>query len=570
MTRYRNEYGRWLQFADKATVEELKSLEGQEEQLEYRFSKNLDFGTAGLRGVMMAGLNAMNVYTVGAATKGLAEYIKDLGAADRGVLIGCDSRIHSAEFSKVAAEVLTANGIKVYIFDELRPTPMVSYGTRAFHCIAGINITASHNPKEYNGYKVYFEDGAQISPDQATIISDYIRKTDVFSVERDNFDLAVSEGRITVVGKDFDEQYLSKVLAQRVDSSVVPAMAKRLKVVYSPFHGAGYRLVPEILRCSGLEQLFIVQEQALPDGSFPTVKSPNPENPEGFSLGIELAKKVESDLIIATDPDCDRVGVMAKNAKGQFETISGNCMGCLLLDYILSAHSENGTMPPDPYAVKTIVSTDLAEEICRCFGVKLYEVLTGFKYIGEVIKRHEDSGKGSFILGFEESYGYLKGTYARDKDAVVASMLITEMAAYYKEKDMTLIDARTAMYEKYGYFAEKTENFQIAGLDALEKMQNIMKNIRESHPKELGGMRIVRIGDYLTGIAEDPRSERIEPTGLPSSNVLSFTTDAGCKVLVRPSGTEPKIKIYLLCRGTDAAEANARLAACAETVRSWI
>ncbi len=570
MTQYQNEYERWLQFTDDQTKEELRALKDNREEIEYRFAKRLSFGTAGLRGVMMAGLNAMNNYTVAAATKGLATYIQDLGAEKRGVLIGCDSRINSSEFSKTAACVLAACGIKVYIFDELRPTPMVSFGTRYLNCIAGINITASHNPKEYNGYKVYFKDGAQISPEQAEIISGYIEKTDVFSVETVDFDSAVKDGSITVVGRDFDDIYLEKVLDEQVDKKIVREMQEKLRVVYTPFHGAGYRLVPEVLRKIGLKQLYTVKEQAIPEGSFPTVKSPNPENPEGFALGIALAEEVQSDLVIATDPDCDRVGVMARNKDGKFETISGNCMGGLLLHYILSAHSENGTMPPEPYAVKTIVSTDLAFAICEKFGVKLYEVLTGFKYIGEVIKKSEESGHGSYILGFEESYGYLKGTYARDKDAVVASMLIVEMAAYFKKKGMTLCDAREEMYRTYGFFAERTDNIQMKGLDAAEKMRALMEGIRKEPPAKIGGMRVLKVGDYLSETVTVLSTGEQTATGLPQSDVLAYTLDTGCRVLVRPSGTEPKVKIYLLCRGDTKEEAQGRLEACAATVSSWV
>ena len=570
MTKHGCEYERWLQFADKDTVQELKTIENKPEEIEYRFGSMLSFGTAGLRGVMMAGLYAMNAYTVGAATKGLADYIKELGAEERGVLIGCDSRLNSGAFSKIAACVLAANGIKVYLFDELRPTPMVSFGTRYFGCIAGINITASHNPKEYNGYKVYFEDGAQISPEQAEVISSYIRKTDVFSVEKADFYSAVKEGKILLVGKDFDEIYLEKVLEQQVDPAVVPQMAKDLKVVYTPFHGAGYRLVPEALRRTGLKELYIVPSQAFPDGMFPTVVSPNPENPEGFVQGVALAKTIDSDLVIATDPDCDRVGVMAKNKIGEFETISGNCMGGLLLNYILSAHSENDTMPPEPYAVKTIVSTDVAGEICKKFGVKLYEVLTGFKYIGEVIKKSEEAGRGSFILGFEESYGYLKGTYARDKDAVVATMLIVEMAAYFKKKGMTLCDAKEELYRTYGYFAEHTANIQMKGLDATERMKNLMAKIRKDPPKQIGGKTVILVTDYLSSLSTNIETGVTRSVDLPASDVLAFTLCDNSRILVRPSGTEPKVKVYLLCRGETREESEACLAACKETMNAVI
>lgn len=569
MTRYRCEYERWLQNADEESVRLLKEIENDDREIEYRFSKNLSFGTAGLRGVMMPGLYAMNAYTVGAATAGLARYIRELGAEERGVLIGCDSRLHSREFAERAACVMVENGVKVYLFDELRPTPMVSYGVRELNCIAGINITASHNPKEYNGYKVYYEDGAQISPAQAQIIASYIDRTDVFSVSAYPYEKALKEGKIVLLGRDFDEKYLARVMEEQVDREAVKR-AKDLKIVYTPFHGAGYRLVPEVLRRIGVGQLYVVPEQEAPDGNFPTVRSPNPENPEGFACGIALAKRIGADLVIATDPDCDRVGVTAKNAAGEFETVSGNCMGALLLDYIMRAHKENGTTPPDPYAVKTIVTTDLALEVCRRYGVKLYEVLTGFKYIGEVMTGCQRKGKGSFILGYEESYGYLKGTYARDKDGVVASMLIAEMAAYYASRSMTLIDAREELMKTFGFFAEKTVSVQFPGVDAAEKMRKVMEKIRRDPPETIGGVRVRRVGDYLDGYFTCKVTGNRKKTGLPRSDVLSFTLFDRCKVLVRPSGTEPKVKIYFLCRGKDAAQAQRKIAACEEDMRKYI
>ena len=568
MTRAESEYRRWMNFADEETRKELKKIEKDKKQIEYRFSRMLSFGTAGLRGVMTPGLYAMNEYTVAAATKGLADYILSVGAEKRGVLIGCDSRIHSWDFARTAARVLVEYGVKVFLFDELRPTPMVSFGVRELGCIAGINITASHNTKEYNGYKVYYEDGAQITLEQAEIISGYISRTDVFSVRQANFDEAVRSGAVTMIGRDFDEKYLSKVLEQQVDRTIV-RKAKDLKIVYTPFHGAGYRLVPEVLGRIGVKNLYIVPEQQEPDGSFPTVKSPNPENPEGFALGIALAGKVGADLVIATDPDCDRVGVVAKNADGRFECISGNCMGALLLNYILEAHTKNGTTPPDPYAVKTIVTTDLAAEICKKYGVKLYEVLTGFKYIGEVIKKSLEKGKGSYILGFEESYGYLKGSYARDKDGVVASMLISEMAAYYRTKGMTLIDARGKLFEEYGYFAEKTVNIAFEGVDAQEKMKKLTERLRRQPPESIGGSKVRRVGDYLEGFFTCKVTGNRKKTGLPQSDVLSYSLFNRCKVLVRPSGTEPKVKIYLLCRGRTAKEAEERLNACLADAENW-
>jgi len=564
------EFERWCKLADSETVAELTAKADDAEWIRYYFQGPLAFGTAGLRGTMNAGTFAMNRYTVAQATQGLADLInREAGNAARGVLIGYDSRNNSPEFARITASVLAANGIKVYLYDELRPTPMVSFGLRHLGCIAGVNITASHNPKEYNGYKVYWEDGAQISLEQAIVVSDSINATDIFEgVKSCDYEAALDEGKIVIVGPKLDEVYLENVMAQQVDPKAIARTADDLKVVYTPFHGAGYRLVPEVLKRAGLKYLYPVPEQATPDGNFPTVKSPNPENPEGFALGIELAEKIKSDLIVGTDPDADRVGVMARGKDGKFVTITGNQMGALLLDYILTAHTENGTMPPEPFAVKTIVTTELAAAICRKFDVKLHNVLTGFKFIGEVIYQSEVSGHGSYILGFEESYGYLKGTYARDKDAVVATLLIIEMASYYRKKNMTLIDALESVFERYGFYVEKTVNVTMAGLDGTERMAKLMAKLRENTPKTVGGLPVVAVRDYKEGTITAANGS-VTPTGLPKSNVLCFDLEGGNTVVVRPSGTEPKIKFYLLCRGENEAEAKAILAACEKESASW-
>ncbi len=559
MNDFMKEYERWCCLADEETKRELETIKNDEELIKYRFSKNLSFGTAGLRGTMNAGLYAMNRYTVAQATKGLAELINAENAGRRGVVIGYDCRNNSEKFAKISACVLAANNIKVYIYDELRPTPMISFGLRHLGCIAGINITASHNPKEYNGYKVYWEDGAQISPEQAKTVSASIEKTDIFSVEAIDFDEGVKSGIITVIPRDIDEIYIDNVISQQVDKKTVPKVSEEMGIVYTPFNGAGYRLIPEVLRRIGFKNIYTVAEQSMPDGNFPTLRSPNPENSEGFVLGIEVAQKTGCDLVVASDPDADRVGVVAKNREGEFVTISGNAMGAMLLEYILTAYTENGNMPSDPYAVKTIVSTTLAKAICEHYNVKLYDVLTGFKYIGEVIKESEKVGKGSFILGFEESYGYLKGTYARDKDAVVASMLICEMAAYYKDKDMTLCDALEKLFEKYGYYTEKTLNVEMKGLDGSERMAALMSKIRNETPTAFGGEKIVTVKDFLKGEVTDLASGEKTPTGLPSSDVMYFVTECGNTVIFRPSGTEPKVKIYLLIKGNDKASADEAL-----------
>ncbi len=569
---YRQEYLKWLSSdkVDDATKEELRALEGDEEEIKFRFISYLAFGTGGLRGTMVAGINAMNVYTVAHATQGFANLILKEGKADRGVVIAHDSRNNSDLFSRVTAEVFAANGIKVYYFDALRPTPVLSFAIRYLGTIAGVNVTASHNPKEYNGYKAYWEDGAQLSLEQADLVSSYIAATDIFEgVRRADFDEAVADGRIEIVGTIVDDAFISNVTAQLIDKNAIPAMADDLKVVYTPLHGCGHRLVPEVLRLCGLKHLFTVGEQMVIDGNFPTVKSPNPEYPEALALGVKLAEKVGSDLVLATDPDADRVGIMARNRQGAFVSVTGNQVGALLLDYILTAYENTGTMPDKPYAVKTIVSTELATKICKEHGVELYNVLTGFKFIGEVIKNHDDVGNGHYLFGFEESYGYLKGTYARDKDSVVASMLIVEMAAYYKAKGMTLYDALTEMYEKYGYYTENTVNVVMKGLDGAERMKALMNALRENPPAEIGGKRVTAVRDYLSGNITDTATGAVSPTGLPSSNVLYFECEGGNVVVVRPSGTEPKIKLYLLINGACEKCCEETLKAFRNTVEAW-
>ena len=569
---YKQAYQRWLSSdkVDEATKQELLALDGNDEEIKFRFISYLAFGTGGLRGTMIAGMNAMNVYTVAHATQGFANLILKEGMADRGVVIAHDSRNNSDLFSRVTAEVFAANGIKVYFFDSLRPTPVLSFAIRYLNTIAGVNITASHNPKEYNGYKAYWEDGAQLSLEQADLVSSYINATDIFEgVKRMDFDTAVAEGKIEIVGTVVDDAFIQNVTAQLVDKTAIPSIADDLKVVYTPLHGCGYRLVPEVLRLCGLKHLYTVGEQMVIDGNFPTVKSPNPEYPEALSLGVKLAEKVGSDLVLATDPDADRVGIMVRNSENKFVTITGNQVGALLLDYVLTAYENTNTMPEKPYAVKTIVTTELATKICREHGVDLYNVLTGFKFIGEVIKNHDDIGDGNYLLGFEESYGYLKGTYARDKDSVVASMLIVEMAAYYKAKGMTLYDALVNMFEKYGYFIENTVNVTMPGLDGVEKMKALMNELRKNPPAEIGGKKVVSIRDYLTETITDLITGAVTPTGLPASNVLYFECEGGNVVVVRPSGTEPKIKLYLLVNGACENCCKATLEAFKKTVETW-
>ncbi len=569
---YMDVYKSWLtsDLIDEVTKAELRSIADNEEEIKFRFIGYLAFGTGGLRGTMMAGTNAMNPYTVAHATQGFANLILKEGAADKGVVVGRDSRNNSELFARITAQVMAANGIKVYFLDALRPTPVLSFAIRELGCIGGVNVTASHNPKEYNGYKAYWEDGAQLSLEQAGLVSSYIEATDLLTeVKKIDFEEGVMQGIIEIVGAEIDDAFIANVTAQRVDVNAIPSVADELKIVYTPLHGTGHRLVPEVLRLCGVKHLYTVWQQMVIDGDFPTVAYPNPEFPETLALGARLAEQVGSDLVIATDPDADRCGIMARNTEGKFVCLTGNQVGALLLDYILTAYEETGTMPEKPYAVKTIVTTELATKVCASHGVDIYNVLTGFKFIGEVIKNHDDVGDGHYLFGFEESYGYLKGTYARDKDAVVAAMLIVEMAAYYKKKDMTLYDAMMALYEKFGYYAEGTVNVTMKGLDGQAKMQALMEDIRNNPPAELGGKKVIEMRDYQTETITDLVTGEKRPTGLPVSNVLYFMAEGGNVVVIRPSGTEPKIKLYLLVNGTDKASCDATMAAFRDSVSGW-
>ncbi len=563
MDAYLNNYHRWLNSDKLSETEkaELLSIKDDDTEIRLRFTDYLSFGTAGLRGTMKVGMNAMNVHTVAYATQALAELIREEGRCADGVAIAYDSRNNSELFAKTAASVLAAADIPVYIFDELRPTPELSFALRELHCVAGINITASHNPKQYNGYKAYWEDGAQLPPEHANVVSATMAKLDIFDdVHTVSFEEALAAGKIHILGHEMDEKYLACVQAQAVNPNAVTAVADDLKIVYSPLHGTGYRLVPEVLRRIGLQHLYTVPEQMVIDGNFPTVEKPNPEYPAAFTLGIEIANSVGSDLVIATDPDADRVGVVTRTPDGSFATITGNQMGALLLDYILTAYEETGTMPEIPFAVKTIVTTELAAKICAAHNVKMHNVLTGFKFIGEVIKDYEQKGYGTFVLGFEESYGYLKGTYARDKDAVVAAMLICEMTAYYKAKGMTLSDALDGLYERYGYCFEANVEIYMEGLEGPARMAAKMDALRNPPPAEIAGCRVVRFGDYQAQTITDCASGQVESTNLPKSNVLAFTLDNGDVIVARPSGTEPKIKFYFMLAGSDRAETEAKMA----------
>ena len=549
---YREKYQLWLETeaTDEATKSELRAIEYNEDEIKFRFSKRLDFGTAGLRGTMKAGTNAMNVYTVAQATQGFADLIKNETGTERPVVIAYDSRNCSELFAKTTASVFAANGLKTYIFNELRPTPVLSYAVRRLGCIAGVNITASHNPKEYNGYKAYWEDGAQLPPDHAQTVSEYIDRTDIFTdVKYADFDAELERGNIVMLDEDFDADYITEVLAQSVYPNVIKKVADDLKIVYSPLCGTGYRIVPEVLKKAGFKHIYTVKEQMKPDGDFPGIRFPNPQFPEVFEKGIEIADEVGSDVIIATDPDADRVGIMIRGADGKFKTITGNQVGALLIEYIATAYEETGTMPENPYVVKTIVTTELAAKICEAHGIRIFNVLTGFKFIGEVIKKLEVTGHDNYLLGFEESYGYLKGTYARDKDAVVATMLISEMAAYYRDRGMTLSDALDKLYERYGYYLESTKNITMDGFDAAEKMQKLMDTLRNTPPTDIGGYKVCEIRDYKSGEVKKIGSSDVESTGLPKSDVLYFVLENGDRIVIRPSGTEPKVKLYFLVSG---------------------
>lgn len=563
MANYQNEYTRWLESSVLSAKEreELESIKNNEELKEFRFSNPMDFGTAGLRSTMYQGIGNMNRFTVAQTTRGIAALIKAQGGENRGVAIAYDSRNNSREFAKISACVLAGAGIKSYIFDDIRPTPELSFAVRELGALAGINITASHNPKEYNGYKAYWEDGAQISPEQAKIVSSERSKFDVLDMSNIvDYDDGVKSGMIVELHSDFDERYLEEVMKTSIYAEAISNVADDLKVVYTPLHGAGYKLVPEIFKRVGLKHLYTVDEQMIPNGDFPTVEKPNPEYPAVFKLGIAIANRVGSDLVIATDPDSDRVGVMARTKTGEFETITGNQMGALLLDYVIKARKITDTLPEGAYCVKSLVSTDMAYRIAKTNGIKLHDVLTGFKFIGEVIKNYEHAGKkDGFLLGFEESYGYLLGSYARDKDAVGASMMILEMTAYYKKLNMTLSDALEKLYENYGLYRERTVDIYMEGLDGIEKRRRVMQSLRDNPPKTLGGVPVSKSGDFKTGLVTTLATGATESTGQPSSDVLYYTLENEDKIIVRPSGTEPKIKIYILAHGEDAASTDEKV-----------
>ncbi|MBR2021613.1 MAG: phospho-sugar mutase [Clostridia bacterium] len=557
------QYEKWLSFEglEKDLRDELLAIKNDEKEIKERFYAPLSFGTAGLRGIIRAGICGMNIYTVAQATQGLAVLVNKENRAKDGVIIASDTRIKSDEFVRVCAEVLAANGIKTFVFDAPRPTPELSFALREMKAAAGINITASHNPKVYNGYKAYWSDGAQISPEQAVIVSDAINSVDIFEgVKRMNFDEGVKAGLINIIGEEIDEKYINVVLEHRVNPEAIPAVADDFKVVYTPFHGTGAKLIPEVLKRAGLKHLYTVKEQMIPDGNFPTVKSPNPEDKEGFALGIEIAKKEGCDLIVGTDPDADRTGVILKTGDGDFISLTGNQIGVMLISYIIEARKLTGTLPKNACVIKSIVSTPLADAVCEANGVTLMEVLTGFKFIGEKMTEFEETKEYTYIFGFEESYGYLCGSYARDKDAVSASMLIVEMAAFYAKQGKTLYDVLCGIFEKYGYYVEGVQNLAFPGVDGADKMKALMQNLRDNAPDVIGGKKVISFSDYKASVKKnaDGTEEKIT---LPKSDVLLFVTECGDKIFVRPSGTEPKVKLYYLANDKTKAAVDKKIAA---------
>lgn len=555
---------------DDATKSELKSLEGNEDEIFDRFYRELEFGTGGLRGVIGAGTNRMNFYTVGKATQGLANFINKQGAAAKGVAIAFDSRRMSPEFADTAACVLAANGIKAYIFDSLRPTPELSFALRTLGCTAGIVVTASHNPPEYNGYKVYWEDGAQITaPKDAQIIGEVNAIKDYAEIKKMTTEEAKAAGLYEVIGKEIDDKYMEALKKLVLHPEAIKQMASSLKIVYTPLHGTGNVPVRRVLKELGFEQVTVVPEQELPDGNFPTVSYPNPEDKKAFALALDLAKKVDADLVLATDPDADRLGVYAKDTKtGEYKVFTGNMSGMLICEYEMSQKKALGILPANGALVTTIVSSNMAQAVAKEYGMKFIECLTGFKYIGEQIKFFEQTGSNEYVFGFEESYGCLVGTHARDKDAVVAVMALCEAAAYYKTQGITLWDQMLNIYNKYGYYKEDLFTITFKGADGAKKMQDMMDAYRKNTPKQVGAYKVLRLRDYKNDVITDLATGETTPTGLPKSNVLYFELENDAWFCVRPSGTEPKIKFYAGIKGTSLEDSAKKLDELMEAIRN--
>ena len=571
---YKKNYEQWLNSPALSEAEktELAAIAGDEKEIESRFFSQLEFGTAGLRGTMGVGLYRMNIHVIRHATQAFAKVILNEGpeAVKKGVAICFDCRNNSDTFAREAACIMAAAGIPVRLFESLRPTPELSFAIREYGCTAGINITASHNPKEYNGYKVYWSDGAQLPPNHADEVAKIMRESDVFDVRVADYDKAVADGLITIMGQETDEKFLKNVMEQVNDQAAVDAVADTFKMVYTPFHGTGHKLIPEALKRLGMKHVICVPEQMVIDGNFPTVASPNPENPEGFALAVELANKEGADFILGSDPDADRVGLMVR-AGDEFKVLTGNQTGVLLLDYLIGAKQRTGKMPKNPVALKTIVTTEMARKVAEVNGLKCFDTFTGFKFLAQKKDQLEGSGEGNVIMSYEESYGYMLGSYVRDKDAVTAAVAMTEMAAYYAGKGMTLYDALMALYEKYGNYGERTMNLVMPGLDGLKKMADLMANLRKDPPKEVGGETVKLWKDYKDGSVVDAATGERSQMELSGSNVLRYELADGTSVIVRPSGTEPKVKVYILAQGAsqaDCADKVARYSAWAEGLKN--
>ena len=559
MKDYMKIYQEWLSnpYFDEATKEELRAIEGNENEIKERFYMDLEFGTAGLRGIIGAGINRMNIYVVRRATQGLANYIIKQGAANKGVAIAYDSRHMSPEFAMEAAMTLAANGIKAYKFESLRPTPELSFAVRELGCVAGINITASHNPPEYNGYKVYWEDGAQFTPPHDKgVTEEVLAIEDLSTVKTTDEASATAAGLYQVIGQEIDDKYIAQVKAQVVNQKAIDEMQDQITIVYTPLHGTGNIPARRVMKEIGFTHVYVVPEQELPNGDFPTVSYPNPEAKEAFELGLKLAKEKNADLVLATDPDADRLGVYVKDTKsGEYIPLTGNMSGSLLCEYVLSQKQAAGKIPADGQVVKSIVSTNLIDAVAKSYGAELIEVLTGFKWIGKQILKNETTGHGTYLFGMEESYGCLIGTYARDKNAISATAALCEAAAYYKQKGMTLWDAMIAMYEKYGYYKDAVKAIGLSGIEGLAKIQSIMETLRNNTPTEVGGYKVTSARDYKLDTIKNMATGEVKPTGLPSSNVLYYDLEDGAWICVRPSGTEPKIKFYFGVKGTSLKDA---------------
>ena len=574
MKDYMKIYQEWLSnpYFDEDTKAELRAIEGDENEIKERFYMDLEFGTAGLRGVIGAGINRMNIYVVRRATQGLANYIIKQGGADKGVAIAYDSRHMSPEFAMEAAMTLAANGIKAYKFESLRPTPELSFAVRELGCIAGINITASHNPPEYNGYKVYWEDGAQFTPPHDKgVTEEVLAIEDLSTVKTTDEASAAAAGKYEVIGREIDDKYIAQVKAQVVNQKAIDEMQDQISIVYTPLHGTGNIPARRVMKELGFTHVYVVPEQELPDGGFPTVSYPNPEAAEAFSLGLKLAAEKNADLVLATDPDADRLGVYVKDAgSGEYIPLTGNMSGSLLCEYVLSQKKAAGKIPDDGQVIKSIVSTNLIDAVAKEYGCELIEVLTGFKWIGQQVLKNEKTGRGTYLFGMEESYGCLIGTYARDKDAISATAALCEAAAYYKQKGMTLWDAMVAMYEKYGYYKDAVKSIGLSGIEGLAKIQSIMETLRNNTPIEVGGYKVVSARDYKLDTIKDMASGEVKPTGLPSSNVLYYDLNDGAWICVRPSGTEPKIKFSYGIKGSSMEDADAKSEALGAAVMAMV